>query len=63
MIPQDAVLFTGILRNNIDPFENYSSTEIVECLKKVGLIELLKSKQQDCQNLEDLLKLKVESHG
>lgn len=38
IIPQDPFIMEGTLRFNIDPFEMYEDTEILECLDKVGIL-------------------------
>ena len=41
IIPQDPYLFEGTLRENLDPFAEYSNAEIVNVLKMVNLTENL----------------------
>ena len=38
IVPQDPTLFTGTLRNNLDPFELFTDDEIFTALRKVQLI-------------------------
>jgi ABC-type multidrug transport system fused ATPase/permease subunit len=38
IVPQDPTLFTGTLRNNLDPFELFSDEEIFAALTKVQLV-------------------------
>jgi ABC-type multidrug transport system fused ATPase/permease subunit len=38
IIPQDPKLFSGTLRSNLDPFDQYSDTELFECLRRAQLI-------------------------
>ena len=41
VIPQDPSLFTGSLRFNIDPLDDYTDDEILSLLKKAGLDDLV----------------------
>jgi ABC-type multidrug transport system fused ATPase/permease subunit len=38
IIPQDPVLFSGTIRSNLDPFDQFSDVDLKEALKKVHLI-------------------------
>ncbi|CAE6439243.1 unnamed protein product [Rhizoctonia solani] len=37
LIPQDALLFKGTIRDNLDPFNDYTDAECIEALKRVHL--------------------------
>lgn len=42
IIPQDPTLFTGTVKSNIDPFNQYTDERIAHCLKKVELWDAIK---------------------
>lgn len=42
IIPQDPTLFTGTIKENIDPFDKYNDEQIAESLKKVSLWDQIK---------------------
>eukprot|EP00483_Globobulimina_turgida_P005559 UN05569 len=44
IIPQDAVLFSGSVRFNLDPFTEYNDNEIWDILKKCELYEFIHNK-------------------
>jgi len=39
VIPQDPVLFSGTIKSNLDPFEEYSADRIESVLERVGLMQ------------------------
>merc|ERR1712176_715729 len=44
VIPQDPVLFSGNIRSNLDPFEQYPDDQLYNVLRRVGLFtEVTKS--------------------
>ncbi|EAS02140.2 ABC transporter C family protein (macronuclear) [Tetrahymena thermophila SB210] len=50
IIPQEPVLFSGTLKENVDPFNQYSEKDVVEILKKVSIwdqLDQILEKQQD----------------
>ena len=61
MIPQDPILFSGTLRFNLDPFDEFSDDRIIDMIKKAGLEYLLdgKSKQEILEEKEKLEKEKA----
>ncbi|KAI8900424.1 P-loop containing nucleoside triphosphate hydrolase protein [Globomyces pollinis-pini] len=45
VIPQDPVLFSGTLRSNLDPFNEYTDSELWNSLKEVHFLESFKPSQ------------------
>ncbi len=46
IIPQDPTLFTGSIRYNIDPFNEFKDDNIIDALKKVHIWEALEPNQE-----------------
>jgi len=42
VIPQDPILFTGTLRRNLDPLEQYTDERIIDVLKRAKLDDIIK---------------------
>lgn len=65
IIPQDATLFKGTLRYNMDPFNSRGDDEIFGLLQKAGLVDMIMKKKQGEESrkkeLDQLLKLERES--
>lgn len=47
IIPQDSFVFTGSLRFNVDPYNEFKDDEIFSALEKYGIFESLKSAGDD----------------
>lgn len=58
IIPQDPILFSGTIRTNLDPFDEYTDTELWDALRRAGLIDGSKidSIQSEDPKSEDLNK-------
>lgn len=58
IIPQDPILFSGTIRTNLDPFDEYTDTELWDALRRAGLIDGSKidSIQSEDLKSEDLNK-------
>mmetsp|Transcript_24704 Transcript_24704/g.28768 ORF Transcript_24704/g.28768 Transcript_24704/m.28768 type:complete len:1543 (+) Transcript_24704:13-4641(+) len=50
IIPQDPTLFTGTIKSNIDPFEEFADEKIIDALKKVHIWESLKEADKEALN-------------
>jgi ATP-binding cassette subfamily C (CFTR/MRP) protein 1 len=52
VIPQDPVLFSGSIRTNLDPFDEFSDDHLCNILERVGLMDVNNEKAA-VQNLSD----------
>ena len=52
VIPQDPVLFSGSIRTNLDPFDEFSDDHLCNILERVGLMDVNNVKAA-VQNLSD----------
>ncbi|XP_060989038.1 ATP-binding cassette sub-family C member 4-like isoform X3 [Dama dama] len=43
VVPQEAVLFTGTMRKNLDPFDEYTNEDLWDALEEVRLKEIIES--------------------
>ena len=59
VIPQDPVLFSGTIRNNLDPFNKYTDEQIWGSIKQVCKTSNSKGSNQFVSSLTD----KVEENG
>ncbi len=63
IIPQDPTLFTGNIKENIDPFNQYTDEEIAESLKKVNLWDQIKEKEDETSEIRKKVYSPVEDGG
>jgi ABC-type multidrug transport system fused ATPase/permease subunit len=51
MIPQDPFMFAGTVRSNLDPFAQYSDTEVWQALERVSLKKVILSMDKKLESL------------
>jgi ABC-type multidrug transport system fused ATPase/permease subunit len=51
IIPQDPILFSGTFRQNVDPFDQYSDTDVLYALERSHLSQVLESLPQGLQTI------------
>jgi ABC-type multidrug transport system fused ATPase/permease subunit len=54
MISQDVALFSGTVRSNLDPFEQYSNVECLDVLRRCHLTALLERRHKNTPNILDM---------
>ncbi|KAJ1567639.1 hypothetical protein HK096_009230 [Nowakowskiella sp. JEL0078] len=59
IIPQDPVLFSGSLREAIDPLKRFSDDKILEVLERVHFLETI----QDLQSGHSALEMEIQENG
>lgn len=59
MINQDVALFSGTVRSNLDPFEQYSNVECLDVLRRCHLTDLLEQRHTS----PNILDMPVERGG
>ena len=56
IIPQDPFVLSGSIRSNIDPYDKYSDDQIIDMLRKTGLIQSLQEiKDRNLNSRESLV--------
>ena len=58
LIPQDPFLISGTVRSNIDPFNKFSDSKILQTLHETAVYEILKSTIERSETA-DILESKV----
>lgn len=54
MINQDVALFSGTVRSNLDPFEQYSDVDCLDVLRRCHLTDPLKRRHTTTSNILDM---------
>ena len=54
MISQDVALFSGTVRSNLDPFEQYPDAECLDVLRRCHLTALLERRHKATSNILDM---------
>ena len=54
MINQDVALFSGTIRTNLDPFDQYSDGECLDVLRRCHLTGLLERRHKTTTNILDI---------
>jgi ATP-binding cassette, subfamily C (CFTR/MRP), member 1 len=60
VIPQDPVLFSGTVRSNLDPFDEYTDESLYEVLEDVGLFKP-KASSASSESLKSLSNVRIHS--
>jgi ATP-binding cassette, subfamily C (CFTR/MRP), member 1 len=61
VIPQDPLLFSGTVRTNLDPFDDYTDKVLFEVLERVGLYKPLGGKNMSSDSLVGMSNNRVDS--
>lgn len=63
IIPQDAVLFNGTLRSNLDPFGVYDDLRLFDALRRAWLVERIADAEGSGQASRFTLETRIEDEG
>ena len=63
IIPQDPTLFTGTIKENLDPFNEYDDKRIEECLRRVNLWDNIPDNEEERSAARKKIYSKIDEGG